>query len=1200
MACLLFALVLSVPNALKAQTTMASLDGIVTDSSGAVIPGATVELVNEGTNVKQINKTDERGYYFFKFLLPASYRLTVTVNGFETFVRSGMVLEVQQVARVDVALKPGTISTKVEVTGEAPRLDTANATQGQVVNNTEMTNLPELGRNPLAFAQLSPNIVGVGGQPQGGAQNFSANGGRLDTTDVLLDGVTINVQDPNSGVHDTLFTPTTDEVQEMKVQTNTYSAEYGLSGNAIITIVSRTGTNHLHGDIFEYHSDNDLDAQGFFANMAGAKIPVSRNNLFGGVVGGPVYIPKVYDGRNKTFFFEHYERVDVPGSPDPYTASVPSALEKSGDFSQSETLGPNNTVLPVTVYNPNQYNPNACATINGQQVCGIRAPYPGNGSGSGPGTYIDPSTWNPVAQHVIPFYPSPNVAGSGPAHVGNYYWVGKSVYNWYEQDIRVDQNFTANQRLAVRYSRQPTSSLVDSNPWGAGNYMAPDGIYSGSGSKPQHATANYTNVINPTTILNVQYGVIRFHSSSGIIDDPRNWSWSSWGYKEDLGINRPPGFFTDDKYSDIGPSLWSGDYGSAAGTSQTTHQISGSLTKVKGIHSFKVGGEQRFTLMNQMAPGINAASFDICQADTEESPTTSAPGQGASIASLMAGWGEHCRGTSYMLTSAGIADSARQTGLFISDDIRATRKLTVSAGLRYEVNTPLTERHNRLTWTDLNMPVPSLDQSGLDITGADVYTTQDHRHPFNADWHDFGPRLGLAYQFAPKWVARGGYGLFYGLSSGQITGEFGDGYTSQTNYIGSQDGGKTIYSTLDNPFPTGLVPITGDKMGSEEELGTYQVHGPIPSWNLTPRIEQWSLGIERELPGNSVVEIAYTGSHGYHMGDGIVRDISNLYPVADMYKYGSQLGDQVTNPLYGYYPASATGAALNTPTVPLYQTLEPHPQFIRIHGRPGPPMGKSFYDAAYIRFTRRMAKGLQFTAHYAWSKSITNSETADDNNLDWLLCVANGCGGTRAYAQDWENLELDRSPDLSDITQRLISDFVYELPWGRGRTFGSHWNTALDSIAGGWKASGILTLQSGPPIAPHMDANGLLDNGNFLQRPNIVGKPATSGSVGSRLANYLNPGAFAVPPAFTFGDAPRLMGYARAPGWRSMDFSLFKSFYFTENRSRYLEFKAEAYNLTNSPVFGYPDSTYGDSAFGVIGSTVNGSRSMQLSLRLFF
>ena len=1207
MACLLVALVLSVPNALKAQTTTASLDGFVTDVSGAVVPGATVELVNEGTNVKLVMKTDQRGYYFFKFLLPASYKLTVTVTGFETFVRSGMVLQVQQVARVDVALKPGTISTKVEVTGEAPRLDTADASQSQVVNLNEMLNLPGVGRNPLAFAQLSPNIVGVGGQPQGGGQNFSANGGRLDTTDVLMDGVTINSQDFNSGVHDTLFTPTSDEIQEMKVMTNTFSAEYGLSGNAIITMVSRTGTNHLHGNIFEYHSDNDLDAQSFFGNQQGAasKIPVTRSNTAGGVVGGPVYIPKVYDGRNKTFFFEHWERLFIPGNSDPITQTVPTALEKTGDFSQSYL----SDGTAVTVYNPNAYNANACAYIGTppQYVCGLRTAYPGNGSGSAPGTYIDPSTWNPIAKAVLPFYPAPTSLGQGPEHLNNFFWLGKTNYNWYEEDIRIDQNFTANQRLAVRYSRQPSSNAVSSNPWGAGNYMVGDGIYSGWTNLPQHATVNYTNVFTPTTILNLQYGIVRLRATSGLIGVPTNWKYTDFGYVSDIGVSRAPEYFMQG-YADIGPSLWSGEYGGDSGNAQTTHQTSGSLTKVMGIHTFKMGGEARFILANQNAPGLNVAAFDMGDAATQEAPLVAVPGQGNSLAAMMSGWGGSFSGaTNGMGTDIGIATSSRQYAEYLTDDIRLTHKLTVSAGFRYEQNIPVTERHNYLNYLDYNIPSPDVSQAPgySNLTGGYVYNTPGHRHPYNTDWHDFGPRLGLAYQVSPKVVLRGGYGLFYGLSSGQVTGELADGYTATTPYIWSGDGGVTQSSPINNPFPGGIVPVTGSSLGAATTLGG-EAYGPVPSWNLTPRIEQWSLSVERELPGNSVVEIAYSASHGYHMGDGIARAIDMVEPASDLAQGASLLTD-VNNPLYPYYPASSAGQPLDSPTVPAFWLMGRFPQYYLFEGRPGPPMGKSFYNSLVFRFTRRMAKGLQFTAHYTYSSSISNSDTADDPNLDWLECAANVCGsnGDRARAQNWGDLQQEISPAVSDITNRFVADYVYELPWGRGRAFGSNWGRTLDAIAGGWKSGGVITIQSGPPIAPHLASWQLANNGGFRQRPDLVGNPNTKGPINSRLgelgeSTYLNSSAFMQPPPFVFGSAPRFMSNARGPGWHTMDFSLFKQFYFTENRDRYLELRGEASNVFNTPIFGQPDSTYGDSTFGSISSQVNGPRSMLLTLKLYF
>ena len=366
------------------------------------------------------------------------------------------------------------------------------------------------------------------------------------------------------------------------------------------------------------------------------------------------------------------------------------------------------------------------------------------------------------------------------------------------------------------------------------------------------------------------------------------------------------------------------------------------------------------------------------------------------MATMLDGWGGNevmANGPTYdgfVSTSVGIDAQSRQSGIFAEDDFRATSKLTLNLGLRWELNWPFSERWDRMAYVDPYMPSPlNTYLAGEGITtllhGWHVYEGPGHRHAFFPDLHDFAPRFGFAWQFQPKWVARGGYGLFYGPSVDQIDNFVAPGYMSTTNGLWSTNDGATLTTSFENPFPSGLVPVTGNGIGGAENLGNV-LSGPDPYYNLSPRIEQWSLSIERELPGNAVLEIGYTGSHAYHEGEGNATGLLDTYPVNDL-SYGCMLdtcsgtlpngtvvtNGQVVNPYYGALNVLAPGSGQDKPTIPLYQYLSPYPQYSGVSTAPGPPMGKSFYDAGFVRFTRRMAKGLQVTAHYTWSKSLDNS-----------------------------------------------------------------------------------------------------------------------------------------------------------------------------------------------------------------------------------
>jgi len=1178
------------PRQVVAQTTTATLEGVVADTSKAVVPGVKVELTNEGTNVKLVKTTDSGGRYYFPLLPPASYRLKVAVQGFRTFERSGIVLQVQQAARVDVELSPGELSTKVEVTGEAPRLDAVNATQGNVITSSEMDAMPIGSLNPLSLATLTPGVVGIGGYPTGGGVNFSANGGRLSITDVLLDGVTTSVMEHNSGIQSIQFTPTTEGVQEFKIQSNSFSAEYGTSGGVVISMVSKSGTNAFHGDIFEYYKDNSFNANNFFSNANGQPLTSYHASQYGGTVGGPVILPKIYNGRNKTFFFEHYERQANPTSQQADRETLPTDLEKNGDFSQTYT----SAGVPITIYDPSTVHQDG----NGNW---LRNPYAGN--------LIPKGAWSPVAAKVIPYYPTATSSGIGPSHQANYYKLYDHSSSWYEQEVRVDHNFTDNHRLSVRYSRIFSNSLDDQNPWGQGNFMIPQG-YNESPNHAQNAVANYTYILGPTSVLTLQWGVTRDLASQDRIDAPNSFDPASLGFNGALNIQRPP-YFQLSGYSFIGPDI----FGRSQKAADVNH-LQGSLTKVKGIHSFKFGAEGRFARQNYAQPGIATAAFTFCSQQTASSPLTSPASEGNALASFMTGFAGTCptpagNGQFVDATSLG---AARTYGGYIQDDIRLTNKFTLNVGLRYELQRPGTERHNRLEWVNLNMPSPIASQvAGAEncpacknLRGGTVYADADNRMEFNTMWKDFAPRIGFAYNFMPHMVFRGGYGLFYGLSSGSMTGFLADGYTTSTPFITTTDGGIHQYASINNPFPNGTRKPSGSSLGASDGLGDViggigMVYGGTMGGldpNTTPQIQQWSASVERELPANSVIEIAYSAAKGTHLPFGtMVRQPDQLDP--SYAKLGTQLFTQVKNPFYGLVPDSAT---LSTPTVSLRQLLLPYPQYYLIQSRPGPPRASSNYQSMILKYTKRLSQGLQVTASYTLSKSLSDSDSADDPDLDWLTGVVGENSGGRTRFQDAGNLRLEKSVSQFDIPQKFVTNFSYDLPIGRGRALGHNWNRALDLIAGGWQINGILTIESGTPLAPHLSggSGANVGAGGGVQRPNILSNPCTSGSIESRLNSYLNPAAFSVPAPFTNGTAPRVMGYCRAQGWHGLDASVFKQFHLNEAGTRYFEFRGEAFNVTNTPIFGVPGTTFGDGSFGVITSQVGGQRSMRLVGKFYF
>ena len=432
------------PSGSRAQSFTATLRGTVTDSSGSAVPEAHVSLVNEATNVKQQEKlTDARGEYLFTLLPPGSYKLTVTMPGFQLSVHSGLVLQVQQQAEMDVVLHVGDVSTSVLVAGEAPRLDAVSATLGRVVENRSLQSMPLVSRNILDLANLTPGVVGA---PAGTGSNFVSNGVRNSTTDLLLDGTTVAVHEQGGGATDIKFRPTVEAVQEFKVQTNSLSAEYGFTGGTVISAVTRSGTNQIHGSAFEYLRNSALNANAFFSNRAGRSITPSRQNQFGAAIGGPVYLPKLYNGRDKTFFFFHHEGTKA-STQTTSTQTLPTVLEKGGDFSQ--TLDANGKLLQI-------FDPYNLSAATGAP---LRAPFPGN--------VIPASRQNPVAVAAIKFYPDPNQPGLPFTHLNNYFFSGANVANGFQETMKIDQNFSEKQRISFRYSLVRQSNVAP-NTWAPG------------------------------------------------------------------------------------------------------------------------------------------------------------------------------------------------------------------------------------------------------------------------------------------------------------------------------------------------------------------------------------------------------------------------------------------------------------------------------------------------------------------------------------------------------------------------------------------------------------------------------------------------------------------------------------------------------------------------------------------------------------
>ncbi len=1137
---------------LCAQSFTASLQGTVTDSSGAIVPQTQLTLANEETNIKHATQSNERGVYLFARVPPGVYRLTAELPGFRTFVSAGMRLQVQQQAVVDVVLTPGDLTSMVEVTGEAPRLDVVSPTLGRVVDNTSILNMPLNTRNASFLTRLTPGIIQ---QSTDYTTNFVSNGVRAASSDVLIDGVTTSVHEQGGGATDQKYQPSVEVVQEFKVQTNSFSAEYGFTGGTVVNMITRSGTNGLHGTAFEFLRNSMLNANTFFSNRAGSQLVKWRRNQFGGAVGGPVVLPKLYDGRNRTFFYVHMESARQTGFEET-TLTVPSAQQKQGIF--TDYLDSKGSMLTI-------FDPFSVSQAGGTWA---RAPFAGN--------TIPSSRFNPVAAAVVKFYPDPNRPGTAFTQTSNFYNAGSRVSNDFQQTFKGDHVITDRQRMSIRYSRAGFN-ITRPNLWG--NWMNP-----ASGASPRlqdtdSGSLDYTNTLSPSTVLNLRWGVAREDALSSMrCGDCKYDPAKDLGFQGPINSVLPPQFSVEG-YASVGPDRWARII-----RGEDVNHLVASVVSSRGRHMLSMGGEARLYRLNYGQPGVDVASFSFTRRITMQNPFTSNSAQGNGLASFLLGWGSSGGQNVYLLSSMAYQSYAG----FLQDDIKITPKLTLNLGLRYERPVPETDRYNRLSWVDTTVTSPLSGKVAAfpNLRGGLRFASPEQRHPFDADTNNWAPRFGFAYRVLPKTVVRGGYGIYYGITRGQMSSGLGLGFRTSTDWTTSLDSGVTQYASVSNPFPDGINKPIGSSQGLSSYIGQ-SISGPIRDWSTNPYYQQWSLSLQRELPSNSVAEAVYTGSRGVHLGS---SDNANLNRIdQSYYTLGAGLNDMVANPFYGVITDPVS--TLSKATVVRSQLLRPYPQYAGasgVSGLPAPPIGNSIYHAAQFKFAKRYSHGLNLSAHYTFSKMIDDGSLSA-SGMSWI-------GGSTSL-QYYSNLRLERAVSIYDITHRAVMDFTYELPLGRGRAAGSGWSRWLDAVAGGWQVNGILVLQSGSPLLPSLSSGVLPDS---TQRPNLLSEPGLGGSIQSRLNRYLNPDAFSRPAAYTFGNAPRTLSRVRAQGSKGADASLFKSFYFSGDRKRYVQLRMEAFNVTNTPIFSAPNMSVGSTSFGVVSSQANTPREVQVALKIAF
>jgi len=1171
---------LATPSPAQLAVTTTAIGGTVVDSSGAIIPDATVQLTSAERGIKRTVKTNQSGRYSFSQLPPSTYTLTVQAGNFSTYEQRGIVLNASEVATQNVTLTPGSISQQVVVTADASMLNTDNANISTEVNEKQIVELPLNLRNIYGLVTLNSsvsnnsenqNLLGGGGNSTDNADqdisflNFS--GGFFSTSAYLLDGLWNT--DPSWGA--VIYVPSVDAVQELKVQNNSFTAQYGWSTGNVVNVTTKSGTNNFHGDVWEFYRNSVLDANLWFNDYNDEpKESVDRNQA-GIAVGGPVYIPHLYKQRNKTFFFGVYEHLGL-STPLTGTFTVPDAKFRAGDF--SELLGPQvgTDALGRPIYSGQIYIPASTRTITAGQVDPItglvatqtgyiRDPIPNNNVAA-----LGPT--NPLAAQLLTYYPQPTKAGLA----NNFTAAASAPAESNEYSIRIDQNINDANRLYGRYSYKSEYKTNTPDFFGVNNPAGPGNIKSNN----RYSIAfGYTHVFSPTLTMNLIAGYEYWNQQS--TGQSPNFQPTTLGLPDYLDANAPEfPVFNIGSQSQLGTNNYNG-------TIPPVTSVAADFMKSSGKHTISFG--YMFVNTESNFTGFPGTTLDFQGTfTTGPNPASPAANTGNGLAQALLGVLDGGQTSQYL----NPAITKRYSGWYIQDDYRPTQKLTLNLGLRYEFQGAPTYRHNAAWYFNPDTPNQIGSAVGMTLPGTLVPLTASHRGVYDTRYDNVAPRLGFTFQATPRLVFRGGYGIFYTPTVFFSTSAPGnvDGYSSTTTVLATVDGVTPNPAvTTSNPWPEGFVPISGNSLGGLQDIG-YNVTSVFQHRN-SPYTQQYMLGVQYLITSNDSIDVSYVGNHGTHMPFSSLNR-SQLDP--SYLSLGTTALDAlVPNPFYDKINADQSSCGLNLPTVQQAHLLQPYPQYCNVTEN-YPASGFDIYNSLQAAYNHRFNKGLNIIVSYTYSKFLDNTE----GTQSWAYV------GNSSPANNY-NLAAEKSVDAGDTPNSLVASYIYDLPVGRGKAVGAHMSRKLDAVVGGWESSGIFTAKSGIPLG--FNGNNIPSYGGD-PRPDIVGNP---NDVAHRSVHeWFNTAAFTYASYGTFGTAPRYSSNVRAPDYVNFDTAIMKNWGL--GNARRLQFRAELFNAFNHPQFyspntGYngcdPNSTACASSFGQITNTFP-SREVQFAGKFYW
>ena len=1173
---LLLALLVSSAPCINAQiaTTTATLSGVVADPNGALVPKASVDLASSEKGIARTFTTDEGGRYSFNQLPPGAYSLTVKAKGFEKYQQQGIVLNPAETATQNVALTVGAETVSVTVTSDVSQLNTDNANVAADIDAKQIVELPLNVRNVYGLATLNSSVQNTseGQMLLGGGTNdtdtadqdisfLNFAGGFFGTTAFLIDGS----WDTDSEWGAVIFVPGVDAVQQFKIQNNSFTAQYGWSTGNVVNVVTKSGTHDFHGSGYEFYSSSNFNSLNYFqgpgtCDVLNTNVCTFSRNQTGVTAGGPLYIPGVYRQRNKTFIFGIYDHFQA-NEPSPSSYTVPDSNFLAGNFSEilsstsagTDALG--RPIYPGQIYDPrsghaitagqpdtynsvtNPYGTNLVATQSGY----IRNPIQGNKLSNIAGYVPDP-----VGSKLLSYYP----AAQKPGNVANnLILAGNSPTHWDEYGIRVDQNFNANTNGYFRYSYKQEAKTGAAASWGAD----PAGPGNERPNNRWGMWAGLTRIFSPTFTMNITSGFQLWHETS----DNQSFGFdpaTQLGLPAYVTQNDPlfPAVNIGGGFSPLGP-------GSNDQQAVTNHGPVGTVaadfikTHGKNTLSFGfMGVEQVFSQHNYYQDSL---TFDGNFTTGPNPLQGSGVNTGNGVAELLLGALDGASvGTSY-----NPYESNHLLGEYVQDDWKAAHNLTLNLGIRYEVQTPYTLRHNEGSTFDPTALNPLSYSAGRPLLGALQFLGAGNRNIYNTNYHNIAPRIGFSYQPIPKAVIHGGYGIFYPesvTSSGSVD---ADGFAATTNANASLNGGVTPNPNIStsNPWGGQYAQITGNANGSFQQDGNGV--GGVFRNRPSPYVQQWLLGVQYALTPNDSLDVNYIGNRGVRMVGGMNYNQLNPQFLSMGSTYLS--GTASVNPLAASLQTleksgtiAASSCNLDSSTaLQNYQLLLAYPQYCGV-GQTDAPVGQSLYNSLQVTYNHRISKGLTALVSYTYSKFLDNVE----GNNSWSYNGPSNWGATANYF----NLAAEKSVDAGDIPQALVASYVYQLPIGRGKSVASNINRVTDAVVGGWEVSGIATFRGGIPI-------GVLGNDwnsyGGDPRPDVVGNPKLSHRT---LSEWFNTGAFAYAPYGSFGTAPRYFSNLRGPHYQNWDTALEKNW--TIRETMRAQFRFETFNSFNHPNFYSP------------------------------